>query len=524
MRFMALVVVLVFAVVAGKTLLDGGDSARDAAREPATVSQAGQTDVTGGCPSQELAARGAAIQGSVGVRAGGHDACGNIGMLAPRVFSLTDGSTGLPLEGQPGLNAGAGGLESSISPDNRLLVVTTDSRLDVIDLQSWSQVFGIDFPEGVPLAPQAWSADGSKLYLRLGWASRARTGPSIHDDRRIWELDVTSGALSRLPDLPFDSLLDLAVSGDGRRLYALAFDRDDRRSATGYGWVVKGEPFLSVVEIGSGRELNRVPLSGLRLGEGEDGVTRRPAGVLDDANGRYYVAHADSDAVTVIDLATNDVVTDLATARPREGLPRRLLGSLRSFFVSTADAKGSGSQSRQVALSGDGRLLFVTGMDAISADVDDANDETSGAAPAGLRVIDTRTLKVLHREDGINEFVLSNDGRYLFGIGYASYFKSSWAPQDGIGLKVIDLRTLRLAAQIEPGRAYLNMALTLDGRYLHLTSEGPGRDEMRREGLDSCDEPCIELLVDVVDVESLRLVSRLESSVSMQPISKWNNR
>jgi hypothetical protein len=68
------------------------------------------------------------------------------------------------------------------------------------------------------------------------------------------------------------------------------------------------------------------------------------------------------------------------------------------------------------------------------------------------------------------------------------------------------------------------MALTLDGRYLHLTSEGPGRDEMRREGLDSCDEPCIELLVDVVDVESLRLVSRLESSVSMQPISKWNNR
>jgi hypothetical protein len=232
-----------------------------------------------------------------------------------------------------------------------------------------------------------------------GWrASRFRSGPSIRDDRRIWELDVTSGTLSRLPDLPFDSLVDLAVGGDGRRLYALAFDRDDRRSATGYGWVAKGEPFLSVLEVGSGRELDRIPLSGLRLGEGEDGVTRRPAAVLDDANGRYYVAHADSGAVTVIDLAMNDVVTELATARPRESLPRRLLGSLRSLFVSTAEAKGSGWQSRQVALSSDGRLLFVTGMDENFADVDDANDETSGAAPAGLRVIDTRTLKVLHHE------------------------------------------------------------------------------------------------------------------------------
>jgi DNA-binding beta-propeller fold protein YncE len=523
MRFIALTVVLVFAVVAGKTLLGGGDSARDAAREPTPVPHAGQTDVTGGCPSQELPARGAPIQGSVGVRAGGHDACGNIGMLAPQVFSLTDGATGLPLEGRPGLNAGAGGLESSISPDNRLLVVPTDSRLDVIDLQSWSQVFGFDFPEGVPLAPQAWSADGSKLYLRLGWASRMRTGPSIHNDRRIWELDVTSGTLSRLPDLPFDSLLDLAVSGDGRRLYALAFDRDDRRSATGYGWVVKGEPFLSVVEIGSGQELDRMPLSGLRLGEGEDAITRRPAGVLDDANGRYYVAHADSDAITVIDLATNDVVTELAAARPRESLPRRLLGSLRSFFVSTAEAKGSGWQSRQVALSGDGRLLLVTGMDEISADVDDANDEASGAAPAGLRVIDTQTLKVLHREAGINEFVLSDDGRYLFGIGYASYFKNRWAPQDGAGLKVLDLRTLTLAARVEPGRAYLNVAPTLDGRYLHLTSEGPGRDQMRRDSLGTCDEPCIQLLVDVVEVESLKLVSRYESSVSMEPISRWDS-
>jgi hypothetical protein len=167
MRLIALAVVLVFAVLAGKTLLDGGDSARDAAREPTPVSQAGHTDVTGGCPSQALAERGAPIQGSVGVRAGGHDACGNIGMLAPQVFSLTDGATGLPLQGPAGLNAGAGGLEFSISPDNRFLVVPTDSGLDVIDLQNWSQVFAIDFPEGVPLDPQAWSPDGSKLYLRL---------------------------------------------------------------------------------------------------------------------------------------------------------------------------------------------------------------------------------------------------------------------------------------------------------------------------------------------------------------------
>ena len=530
MRIIALAVVLIFAVVAGKPLLDGGDAVRDLAREPPHISQAGQTDVTGGCPSQELPAHGAPIQGSVGLRAGGHEACGNIGMLAPRVFTLTDGATGLPLQGPPGLNAGAGGLEFSISPDNHLLVVPTDSKLDVIDLQSWSQVFAVDFPEGVPLAPKAWSAEGAKLYLRLGWASRMRTGPSVYNDRRIWELDVTSGTLTRLPDLPFDSLLHLAVSDDGRRLYSLAFDRADtpwtagigNGSASGHGWVVKGEPFLSVVEIGSGRELDRIPLPGLQLGEAEDGVTREPAAVLDGAAGRYYIVHADSDAVTVVDLVTRDVVTALAAARPRDSLPRRLLGSLRSLLVTTAEAKGSGFQGRQAALSGDGSLLFVTGMEQVSADVDDANDETSGATPAGLRVIDTRTLKVLHREDGISEFVLSEDGRNLFGIGHASYFRNGWAPQDGAGLKVLDLRTLTLAAQVEAGRAYLNIALTRDGRYLHLTSEGPGRDRMRREGLGTCGEPCIELLVDVVEVESLKLVARHESSVSMEPISRWN--
>jgi hypothetical protein len=324
--------------------------------------------------------------------------------------------------------------------------------------------------------------------------------------------------------LPFDSLLDLTVSADGRRLYALALDRDDRRSQSGYGWVVKGEPFLSIVEVGSGRELDRLLLPGLLMGQGEDGVTREPAGVLDEAHGRYYVAHADSDAISVVDLQTGMVFTETVSTRRSKSLPGRVLRGLASLVVSPAEAKGSGSQSRQVGLSRDGSLLFVTGMEQVSAEVADANDETSRAVPAGLRVIDTRTLKVLHREDGISEFTLSDDGRYLFGIGYASYFKNRWAPQDGVGLKVLDLRTLTLAARVEPGRAYLNVAPTLDGRYLHLTSEGPGRQQMRREGLDSCDEPCIELLVDVIDVESLRLVSRLESSVSMQPISKWNNR
>jgi hypothetical protein len=89
---------------------------------------------------------------------------------------------------------------------------------------------------------------------------------------------------------------------------------------------------------------------------------------------------------------------------------------------------------------------------------------------------------------------------------------------------VLDLRTLTLAAQVEPGRAYLNMALTLDGRYLHLTAEGPGRDQMRQEGLDSCDDPCIDVLIDVMDVETLAVVSRAPSKVGVYPVSKWDPR
>ena len=473
------------------------------------------------CPENRLPAEGAPVQGSVGLSAGGDATCSDIGMLNPLVFSLTDGATGLPVTELPSLNADAAGLEYLLSPDNTLLVVSAAPWLHVVDLQTWSQVHAVRMPAHperlrsiIPLDPQFWSPDGSKVYLRLGWHTRSRTGPAVHNDRRIWRLDVGTGTLTALPDLPFDSLLQPAISEDGRLLFALAFDRDDRS----YHWVARGDPFLSIVDLDSGQEVRRIPLPGLKIGVDDEDATHRPAAVLDDSAGRYYIAHAASYTITVVDLKTGRVVTQTSIAagtRPGQSLPTRLLDGLTSIFVTKVEAKGTGFHTRQAGLNLDGSLLFVTGTD-------QTDEDPEGTTPTGLRIIDTQTLKLVHQEEGIGKFVISDDGRYLFGTGFSSYFENHWAPQDGIGLKVLDLHTMQLAAHIEPDKAYEQLALTLDGRYLHLTSEGPGRIQTRQEGQDSCDDPCIKMILDVVDLDSFSLLVRHELEVWVSPISNWS--
>ena len=242
-RRRSLLIAAISIVLAGIAVLSLHPLAATTARQSAppvtsstVVAPPAVSSYAGDCPEDELPASGGPVMGSVGLRVGGHPACGASGMLAPVVWSLTDGATGLPLDGRPVINASRNGIEYSVSPDNSLLAVSLAVKLVVIDLRTWSEVAVVDFP-GIPLDPQFWSPDGSKLYLRLGFGTRFRTGPALFNDRRIWELDVATMALSRLPDLPFDSMLSPAVSGDGRLLYAIAFDRADRD----YGAVVSSQ-------------------------------------------------------------------------------------------------------------------------------------------------------------------------------------------------------------------------------------------------------------------------------------------
>ena len=150
--------------------------------------------------------------------------------------------------------------------------------------------------------------------------------------------------------------------------------------------------------------------------------------------------------------------------------PTRLLDGLTSIFVTKVEAKGAGFHTRQAGLNLDGSLLFVTGTD-------QTDEDPEGTTPTGLRIIDTQTLKLVHQEEGIGKFVISDDGRYLFGTGFSSHFENHWAPQDGIGLKVLDLHTMHLAAHIEPDKAYLQLALSGfidDGvRFSRLRDAGP---------------------------------------------------
>lgn len=428
-------------------------------------------------------------------------------------LKLTDGATAAALADYDALT---GGMTASakVSPDGKLLAVMStqnnmapnSSRLRLMDIKTWSEIASF---ADTPLWTDhfAWSADSQRLYFAqdvYGNVYQDATGGwAAFTEAQVWEVDVAARSASLLLKLDYESFRSPTLSADGRTMYLLGFHtkRPGLHTST---FTLEGAPFLSVINLVSLKETARVEIPNLTMGRG-DGKLNVPAVAFAETDGRYYIAHSDSNRVSVVDTRVMRLLPDVAPAT-KKAWYERLASSLSGLFLTNAEAKSAESNIRFAKLSPDGRYLFIAGF-SIKED-----GPYPAGKPMGLKGIDTRTMKVTYEEQGVDRFAFSHGGDLIFAIGYGWTYSADTGNQavySGGGLKVIDATSLRLLAHIEPDSRYEQMAMSADGRYLHLLKGTPERAEAMAAG-----RPCTTLctMVDVVDAETLNLVASIPLS------------
>jgi len=163
---------------------------------------------------------------------------------------------------------------------------------------------------------------------------------------------IKKGPIAKLVNRDYYSPINIAVSGDGSRLYITAQDGN----------------LLIVSDAATGKVLNKIP------------VGNKPHSVILDKAGKYaYVSNQWSDNVSVIDLSTNEIVDTLATGNGPAGLS--LSSDEKSLYVVNSYSSNltvidlasgievkrltTGNNPTGAQLSPDGKELYVTARRAI---------------------------------------------------------------------------------------------------------------------------------------------------------------
>ena len=165
-----------------------------------------------------------------------------------------------------------------------------------------------------------------------------------------------------------------------------------------------------------------------------------------------YIVHADSGQLTTADFGAQTV----GTIEIHAGLS--WFEQLLSLTASIAHAKVTDGTNKQIAVSPDGRYLYVVGMDSDST-LDKQGNWQLSQTPLGLEIIQTGDgSRVQHIQTSAAELSLSPDGRFLY--------LRNWAlDQDGgLGTEVFDTSSRQIVSR-KVG-LYLTPALRMNGEPL----------------------------------------------------------
>ncbi len=409
---------------------------------------------------------------------------------ANQVLSPVDSETLEPLSDFTPLPMGHWA-SNYVSPDGRLLASAIGptqaprANLHVFNLKDWAEMFVLEEPEG-DLSSAVWSPDSDRLFVTAGL-------PSWKSGRTLWAVDIRDQSARKLTDLAY--WIDrIDVSPDGSTLYVFAFQLADTQT-----FEVTGAPFLVALDSHTGVEKARVALPGMVIGqrkeEGRDGELYAmyfPGRALSPDGRRYYIAHAEDDEITVVNLEEMAVETTAVPAR-KPSLFERALDTL--LGVGQAEAKGGPSNSRQILVSPDGARLFVTG----GRDHEIAAD-SAGYEPLGLKVLEADTLEIIAQHEGVGGIELSPDGNLLFAAGWSHQWMRTGLNEltpdkyQGSGLKVIDADTGSLLNEFEPGRIFESLVPASDGEVLYLITQQPEYPGLAWKQTD-CAVPCQTITV-----------------------------
>lgn len=304
----------------------------------------------------------------------------------------------------------------ALSPNRRTLAIFIwpdgpfggAATLHLIDLASWTDTrLNAALPPAGDGGLLTFSNDGQELYWVKPGQLDATHG--IPRDYTLQRYDLRLHAESTVLALPaWFAPTEFRVLSSGRlAIYMIAYDADGLAQAA---------PQLLFVDPAGRRITTGLHLDGLKAGQYREAVdtnenpyrTYQPGLAWDMQRERLYVVHADSDEITIVDLAEAAVLKQ-GEIQPRSSLLDRILRRL----ASPAEAKTQDLTSRQAALSPDGRRLYITGEHI--ATVQGPNGQWSTQTlPAGLQVVDTSGLgEVGQFNQPVTSMALSPDGRWL---------------------------------------------------------------------------------------------------------------
>jgi hypothetical protein len=309
----------------------------------------------------------------------------------------------------------------ALSHDSRIMVLITwpngmDNQggvLHLVELPAWmDHVTDATFDHFA--GTLLFSPNGKKLY----WSQPTRTDPAhrLPRDYKLYRYDLDREVRTEVMQFPpsFEPWeMHLLNTGSHLAIYGVLTTLDN---------LAEGAPHVLLVDLDAGRlaadvRLEEVTTGQMRVdtaGANESPYRMyRPGLAWDLMRSLLYVVHADSDRITVVDLAKGDV-RQQADIRPPQSLLERLLG----WLATSAQAKAVPGTEKWAALDPDGNRLYVVGLHSEMERKDGSQEWAWRQVPLGLQVIATDDLTELQRLDlAVNDLALSPDGRWLLLTG-----------------------------------------------------------------------------------------------------------
>lgn len=242
-------------------------------------------------------------------------------------------------------------------------------------------------------------------------------------------------------------------SGARLAIYGIPTDPDN---------LAEDVPHLLIVDLASERLAADLRLNGVKAGQFRESgplyAMFSPGLAWDLARERLYIAHADVDAFTVVDLAGGTVLRQTAVQSHTS-----VIGRIAGWLMPSVAAKGGPTTNRWATLSTDGMRLFVIGQQSIPTQSTNSQWQIS-TTPTGLQVIDTETLHEVRRLDlPADAMMLSPDGRQLL----LDTFRDDRADRTHT-LVILDAERLTELGRSDFDAAFMLDGFSRDGRYVYL--------------------------------------------------------
>jgi hypothetical protein len=368
--------------------------------------------------------------------------------LSALYLKAVDPATGEDLAGRAPVELGHHGTWA-LSPDGTTMALawaatgnsgSGPERFFLFDTITWEKR---DLGFAAHVSRLFWSPAGDRLYATT--YHRCEISECVDNSSELVALDPETGDVITEDPLPYGGY-HTDLSPDGATLYIFG------SPATG----PEDEdlpPRLVAFDIKRGETRAELDLpdvlNGWRLQAdafGEYGV-QYLAGVALSLDGRrYYVAHANEEKITVIDLASMDVDRTVTIGRgDGESLAGRILG----LFADTAEAKGGATTQAALSISANGRFLYRTS----SAERPTGDATVEGyrdweSVDFGLQVIDASTFSLLAEDVPPTQ----PDGTLLWADAYRFLQPDptgrSLLAVRGAMLRILDPETLVLETEV----------------------------------------------------------------------------